>query len=372
MNFQPDEEQRAIVDLAARLMSGVAPVPGRASPGEPFDAALWRAVADAGLLGIAVPAESGGAGLGFVELCLVLEQMGRTLAPLPFLATQTFAVLPLAQFGSDCQRRELLPSLLKGGLVATGVLGEADTARPLARRHGDGWQLSGTLDAIPYGLQADLLLLAAETEVAGPLLCFVDAAGTRREPQDTTSGRPLARLRLDGIAVPGHCLLGAPGTGGRIFDWIRERHAVALAAVQLGVAGEALRRTIEHLGQRRQFGRPIGSFQSAQHRVADGYMDIEALRSAVLLAAHRLAAQESAADAVWTATWWACRAGERVANSALYQHGGLGVDLDYPIHRFFLQAKENELALGGRTAALWRLGGAIAAGTTRSLAGVDG
>ena len=142
--------------------------------------------------------------------------------------------------------------------------------------------------------------------------------------------------------------------------WTVERARVALAATQLGVAQEALRRTAEYTSQRKQFGRPIGSFQGVALRAADAYIDVDCMRSTLWQALWRLDEGQTAAIEVGVAKWWASRGGQRVVHTAQYLHGGIGADIDYPIHRFFLWAKQLDLCLGGVSAQLSKLGALVA------------
>ncbi len=144
------------------------------------------------------------------------------------------------------------------------------------------------------------------------------------------------------------------------MSWLEERAQVGLAALQLGIAEEALRRTAAYTSQRKQFGKPIGSFQGVSLRAADAYIDVEALRSTLWQAIWRLEEGLPATAQVAAAKWWACRGGQRVVHSAQHLHGGIGADLDYPIHRYFLWARQVELTLGGAAPQLARIGAQLA------------
>ena len=167
-------------------------------------------------------------------------------------------------------------------------------------------------------------------------------------------------LTLSGVALGAGDVLGDPHQGADIVRWIEARSLVGLCAIQVGVAQEALRRTAEYTAQRKQFGRPIATFQSVALRAADAYIDVEAMRSTLWQAAWRVDAGRPAARQVAAAKWWACRAGQRVVHTAQHLHGGMGADLDYPIHRYFLWAKQVELVLGGAGPQLARLGRLLA------------
>jgi alkylation response protein AidB-like acyl-CoA dehydrogenase len=145
--------------------------------------------------------------------------------------------------------------------------------------------------------------------------------------------------------------------------WMLDRARVGICALQLGVAQESLRRAVAYTGERQQFGRPIGSFQAVQHRLADCYIDVEALRSTYLRAVWALDEGTAASAEVLAAKWWAAQCGHRVSHAVQHLHGGLGADIEYPLHAFFLRAKELELSLGGALPSLAALGRQLRAGT---------
>jgi alkylation response protein AidB-like acyl-CoA dehydrogenase len=187
------------------------------------------------------------------------------------------------------------------------------------------------------------------------------AKGVTRERQDTTSGIPEARLELDGVQVAASDVLGGPASGAEIVDWIVERATAALCSIATGVCEQALKMTAEYTKTREQFDRPIATFQAVGQRAADAYIDTEAIRLTALQAAWRLEEGLPAAAEVAVAKFWAADGGQRVVHAAQHLHGGIGVDRDYPLHRYFLWAKELELTLGGATPQLLKLGEILAA-----------
>jgi alkylation response protein AidB-like acyl-CoA dehydrogenase len=372
VDFSLSAEQEAVRDLARKLFSE------RCSDerskqlersGAWFDVPLWEELVKTNLAAVALPEAVGGGGLGLLEATLVLEEAGRHLAPVPLFASLVLGGLPLARFGSEAQRRRWLVPAAGEGLVLTAGLVEAaseDPARPrtTARREGAAWRLDGVKECVPAGMLAGLLLVPAQTpEGVGVFLVEPEAPGVRRERQLATSREPQARLLLEGARVGPEGVLGEPGRGGEIVEWLLDRALVGLCALQLGVAEEALRRTAEYVKIRRQFGRPIASFQGVALRAADAYIDLEAMRSTLLEAAWRVSEDLPARAAVAAAKWWACRGGQRVVHTAQHLHGGIGADVDYPIHRFFLWSKHLDVTLGGATRQLARLGRMLAAGT---------
>jgi alkylation response protein AidB-like acyl-CoA dehydrogenase len=376
VDFDLTDEQQATAELAAKLLGDKStPEALRAlehADDLRFDRELWRAMADAGLLGIAVPIEHGGAGLGPVELCLVLEEVGRRTAPVPALASLAFAGLPVARFGSAAQQAALLPPLAAGTRVLTAALVEplGDPLRPAtaARPDGDGWVLDGTKTNVPAALVADTVLVPAATpeRATGVFVVAADAPGLSCERQATTTGTPEAQLELAGVRLSGDAVLGPVDEAGTVLRWTVEHATVGACAVMAGLAAEAVRMTGEYTSSREQFGRPIATFQAVGQRAADAYVDAHAIRLTMLQAAWRLAAGFPADREVAIAKYWASAGGQRVVHAAQHLHGGVGVDRDYPLHRYFLLAKQLELTLGGANRQLVNLGRLLAdQGATR-------
>ncbi|SFR91567.1 acyl-CoA dehydrogenase family protein [Sphingomonas jatrophae] len=376
MDFNLSDDQRELRDLAARILSDATSdekLRDFAASGEPFDSALWQTLAEAGLLGLAVSEAGGGLGLGMIDLGLLLEEQGRTLAPLPLTGTLAMAAVALDREGSDSQKA-WLPKVVAGEAilaVAVEELGGLDPAQPIARAiaDGNGWRLSGTKMAVPYAAQAQALLVTATTE-QGPALFLVDPAtpGLRIEAQASTSGEPQAMVTLDGVTLDGDAIVGSIEDGARIVRELVQRGQVALAQRQVGVAAEALRRTADYSSNRIQFGKALGSFQAVQQRAADGFIDVEAMRGTALLAAWQIDTGTVQEADIATAKYWAAAGGHRVVHTAQHLHGGMGADVTYPIHRFFLTATQIGETLGGASPMAARIGAAIAHGQTEPLA----
>jgi 3-oxocholest-4-en-26-oyl-CoA dehydrogenase beta subunit len=374
MDFDLSEEQQAIAELAGKLLGDKAtPEAIRAlekADGEAgelrFDRDLWAALADAGLLGVAVPEAHGGAGLGMLELCLVLEEVGRRTAPVPALAALGLAGLPLARFGTDEQRATLLQPMAAGTLVPTAALAEplGDPLRPTttARPVASGWVLEGTKTNVPAGMVANAVLVPATTPdgAVGVFVVILESPAVTRRRQDTTTGTPEAEIVLDGVRVAEQAVLGPIDAEATVLRWMVEHATVATCAVMAGVAAEAIRITGEYTSSREQFGRPIATFQAVGQRAADAYVDTQAVGLTMLQAAWRLSAGLDARREVAVAKYWAAAGGQRVVHAAQHLHGGVGVDRDYPLHRYFLLAKQLELSLGGATRQLATLGRLLA------------
>ena len=363
MDFSFTPEQEALRELARRILDDhVTQARLKAVEAEPdgFDRAAWQALAEARLLGVAVPEDTGGSGLGVLELSLVLEQVGRAVAPIPVFPTLVLGALAIAEFGTAEQRRRWLPGVATGEAVLTAALvepGADDPATPAtsAVRDGVSWRLDGVKTCVPAAHLAARILVPARMADGDVGVFLVDprGRGVTLERQLATNREPQARLVLDG--APGDVLPGAN------VGWLVERALVGLAAMQLGVTERALRLTAEYTARREQFDRPIASFQAVHQRAADAYIDVEAIRLTTWQAAWRLAAGLPATAEVAVAKFWASEAAHRVVYAAQHLHGGIGVDLDYPLHRYYLWAKQIELTLGSGTRQLVRLGAELAA-----------
>ena len=214
---------------------------------------------------------------------------------------------------------------------------------------------------MPAGQSAGLFLVPAATE-HGPAVFCVERAdpGVTAEPQQLIDGAGAAQLDLDAVELGDDRLLGRPGA--ELPGWLLARATVGICAHQLGVTERALELTAEYARTRQQFGRPIGAFQAVAQRLADAYIDVEAIRLTMWQAAWRLETGLPCDEEVATAKFWAADGGHRVAHTAVHIHGGVGVDTTHPLHRYFTAAKQNEFALGGATAQLRRLGASLAAG----------
>jgi len=369
MDFSFSEEQDDLKGLATQILEGelsnerLKEVEGGA---DNFDRELWAKLAEAGVLGIAVPEAHGGGGYGFLETALVLEQVGRTVAPVPYYAAVVLGALPITQFGTDAQQAALLPGIASGETIVTAALFEpgAEPLSPVttATPDGDGWTLDGVKDCVPAGPLADSVLVPATTPDGKIIVAIIDAgaAGVDRESQQTTNGHPEARLTLAGVKVAAGDVLGSADNGAEVLEWIVERATAALGAIAVGVCEEAVRMTAEYTKTREQFGRPIATFQAVGQRAADAYIDTEGVRLTTWQAVWRLSEGLPASTEVAVAKFWAADGGQRVVHAAQHLHGGMGVDKDYPLHRYFLWAKWIELSLGGATRQLLTIGRTLA------------
>ncbi len=363
MDFSLSEEQETVEQLAGQVFAGHASVERVREierSNERIDRELWRALADAGLLALAVSEELGGNGLGLIELCLLLEQQGRHVAPVPLWPTVVLGALPIAEHGTPAQQQEWLPGVASGDLILTAALAEPganDPFRPsvTATRDGDGWRLDGAKPSVPAAHVATRVLIPAsigEDEV-GVFLVDPTGSGIERAVAETTDRSRVAHLTFAGApAEP----LGDVADGSRILTGMVDRALVGLCALQVGVAEGALRMAADYTSQRQQFGRPLSTFQGVALKAADAYIDTEAMRVTLWQAAWRLTAGLDATREVMVAKWWAAEGGQRVVHITQHLHGGMGADVDYPVHRYFLWGKQIEVTLGGASAQLARLG----------------
>jgi len=371
MDFAFTEEQEALRELARQIFgdhAGNEHLREIEASADGVDVALWRALGPSNLLGLALPLEFGGSAMGVSEVAILLEEQGRALAQVPVLATVVQAALPIAEFGSQAQRDRWLSRVAAADVVLTAALTEHasfDPTKPrtTAEPDGDGWRLTGEKICVPAAHLAERILVPARTRDGGLGVFLLDpkAQGVSIEREIATNHEAQGRVRLERARVAPDDLLGDPSRGAGIVRWIAERSTLGLCALQLGVAEEALRRTAEYTGVRKQFGRQIGAFQGVSLRAADAYIDVEAIRTTLWQAAWRIDEGLACEREVAIAKWWACRGGQRVVHTAQHLHGGTGADVEYPIHRFFLWSKQLDLGLGGASLQLAKIGERVVA-----------
>ena len=237
----------------------------------------------------------------------------------------------------------------------------------MARRDGDGYRLDGSKECVPAAHLATRIVVPARTPEGGVGLFLVDpgGAGVALAPQRTTNRERNFRLTLADAPVVAADVLCAPASSGDAALWLAERATVAICALQLGVSEKALEMTAEYTTSRTQFGRPIGSFQAVHQRAADAYIQNEAMRLTTWSAAWRLETGLPASRAVTLAKYWAAEGGQFTGYAAQHLHGGIGIDIDYPLHRYYLWAKQLELNLGSAPVQLARLGAELASEPVR-------
>ncbi len=371
MDFSLNEDQKAIKDLANQIFSD------RSTDNfqlefsrnqEAYDNTLWDTLGQQGLLGISIPNDFGGAGLGLLETCLVLEEQGRCVSPVPLFSSLVLGAMPITKYGTQNQKEKILPSLASGDLKLTAAISEIAMSSAIAkginaRKTEFGWVLNGSLDCIQDGAVADYILAPATHEDGEKSIFIIktDTTNTDLQPQDISLLGPWsASLSLEDMPVNPADLLGEVGQGKSIVDYIEKIANVGQCALQTGVCEEAMRRTAAYTSEREQFGVPIGSFQALAMRMADSYIDVEAMRSTFWLALWRLNEGLPADAEIRAAKWWACEGAHRVVHTAQHLHAGIGADIEYPIHRFYLWAKYLSYSLGNSSYQLEKLGELLA------------
>ncbi|MBL7495055.1 acyl-CoA dehydrogenase family protein [Frankia sp. CNm7] len=325
-----------------------------------YDPEVWsRLAGELGLVGLVIPEELGGAGASFVELAVVVEEMGRRLLCAPYLSTAVMAAAALLRSGDAAAQKAWLPGIAAGETLATLALAEdagrwdAAGVTTTARPAGDGWTLTGAKSYVLDGHTADLLLVAARTDEGVSLFAVpAGAQGLVRAPLRTLDQtRRLARVELAGVPAT---LVGADGAGWPVVEHVLDLAAVALAAEQAGGAAVALDMAVQYAKDRVQFGRPIGSFQAIKHRCADMLLEVESARSAAHYAAWCAAVGDEAelAKAAAIAKAYCSDAYLRVAADTIQVHGGIGFTWEHPAHLYFKRAKADALLFGAPAA--WR------------------
>jgi len=370
LDFSYTREQNDLRELAAKIFADLAPatqLPSFERGGDRFDPRLWQELARAQLLGVALPSEVGGAGLGAIELCLVLEEAGAVLAPVPLLATLAMSAAAIARFGSEQQQQRLLAPLVAGDTVLSAALIDEAARRPdqvltTARRQGQGWCLDGIKAFVPSAKRAERILISAKTAEDAIVVLLLDptAEGVSLQAQTTTTGEDEYRLILEAAPVDQADQLGSVANGRQILDYVIDHSLAGLCASELGLAQCALAMTAEYVSKRKQFGKPLAAFQAVAQRAANAHIDVEALRLATIQAVWRLAEGLPARRELEIAKFWAAEAGNRACYAAQHLHGGIGVDTEYPLHHYYLRSNHIALSLGGANTQLASLGRRLA------------
>jgi len=357
VNFQLTEEQRAIAELAVSVFADFC-TDGKIQQFWASDAAcdadLWRQLHEGGLTALILPEELGGSALGMIELSAVLESQGRHLAPVPLWSHQ-LALAAVARFAGDALRGSNGSVLADSTQLATLSLEGMHGGRGLqlhADAAAEGWRLRGRAVAVPLAAQSALAVLPAAT-AQGVRLFAIDLAqpGIGKITGRLTHHEPAADLLFAGLSLPAGAAL-AP----EALAWVAPRVAACFGALQLGVVEEALKRVVAYTSERVQFGQPIAAFQAISQKCADCLIDVEALRSSLWQLVWRLDSGLAAEGSAGVVRAWTCDAGHRVTHAAQHMHGGIGVDVSYPIHRYTYWSRAIEIACGGVSASLEGLG----------------
>ncbi|MFD7668579.1 acyl-CoA dehydrogenase family protein [Streptomyces sp. NPDC059788] len=359
MDLTLTDEQEMIRATARKLLRDQAATAGvravRDGPGDGYCHRLWQQMADLGWTGLAVPERHGGLGSGFLESCLLAEELGAALVPSPFLVTTACAGTAIELFGTDEQRAVWLPAIVAGRPVTA-----ATTSRIAAVRSADGFTLTGTATFVPFAEAAEAVIVAAHADT-GPSVFLLDTAHT--DAVDITALRavgpvPLYRLRLEDVAVPADAVLGRIDRGHEVIDALERRGAAATCAEMVGGAQRVLDLTLAYATERRQFGRPIGSFQAVQHHCADMAVDVLSARLIAYEAIWRLAdardggpggshpEPSDVALPVSCAKAWVSEAYQRVCALGHQVHGAIGFTAEHDLHLYLQHSMSAALAFG--------------------------
>jgi len=359
VNFAFSEEQEELRNIVRQFLeakSSEAAVREQMETEQGYDPDVWKQMAEQlGLQSLIIPEEYGGQGFGYVELIVVLEEMGKTLVCAPYFSTVVLAANTLLQSGDDAAKKEHLPGIASGETIATLAFTEPSGkwdesgVEATATGSGNSWKITGTKMFVLDGHTADLVIVAARTPKGVSLFAVDgDAAGLTRTPLATMDQtRKQAKLELDGVEGK---LVGEEGKGWDVLSTVLDLAAVALAAEQVGGAQRCLDMSVEYAKVRVQFGRPIGSFQAIKHKCADMLLEVESAKSAAYYAGWCASEMNDELPAVASLAKAYCSdAYFHAAAENIQIHGGIGFTWEHPAHLYFKRAKSSELLFGDPT-----------------------
>ena len=359
MNFAFSEEQEELRKSVRRFLDSKSPeteVRRLMETTEGYDEKVWQQMGqELGLQGLAIPEEYGGSGYSYVELIIVLEEMGRALLAAPYYSTVALAANALLNSGDDAAKKELLPGIAAGDTIATLAITEdngrwdLDAVGLTAKKSGDGYTLDGHKMFVIDGHTANLIIVAAKSDAGLSLFAVEgDASGLTRTPLSTMDQtRKQARLEFSGTPAR---LVGTDGGAEAGLQKTLDLAAVALAAEQVGGAQKCLDMSVEYAKVRVQFGRPIGSFQAIKHKCADMLLEVESAKSAAYYAGWAAADDSDELPVVASLAKAYCSdAYFHAAAENIQIHGGIGFTWEHPAHLYFKRAKSSELLLGDPT-----------------------
>jgi 3-oxocholest-4-en-26-oyl-CoA dehydrogenase beta subunit len=370
MDFSISEEVNSAQQLAQRILGDFTEVDRlkrMEQQEERFDKELWQALAEAGLLGLDIPEDNGGTGLGFFSLTTLCEEVGRTVAPVPVIPVLVSAAGTLRRFGTDAQKEQWLGAVASGSTLLTAALEEYNNDDPgapacSAEKMDGGYSLSGTKICVSLAPTAARILVSAR---AGEelVVALVDprAAGVSLNAQIVMTGETRHELVMDKVQVPTSDIVAAGREAVAAMEWAQQASRTALAAMAVGVCDKMMRITGSYTSEREQFGRAIATFQAVSHRVADCYIDVECLRLVTQQAASLIDQGRPAGEAVAMAKIWCGDVTHRVSQASQHCHGGTGVDRDYPLFRYCELARQIELTAGSSAQLMGELGQEICA-----------
>ena len=342
MDFTLGETQQAVARVAADVLDRSQPP--AAGPDEPQDSALWKELGQAGLLALTLPAWLDGDGLGVLESAVLLTEVGRRAAALPALATLMLGVLPVVRWGPRDLQEKLLPGVGTGDTVLTAAVREPSAEMPaapgtVASLTGDSGTVTGTKIGVPYAAAARWILVPASIASGGRAVVIVDPRADEvwlhRTP--SSAGAPEYTVRLTEAPIVGAVGAVGAGTGGAAGDVVEDLYQLALAGTCCladGALSGALTLTTAHIASRQQFGRPLATFQAVAQQIADVYIAARTLHLATLSACWRLATGREAGSDLDVAAYWLAQEAPAALRTCHHLHGGIGLDVSYPLHRY--------------------------------------
>jgi alkylation response protein AidB-like acyl-CoA dehydrogenase len=359
MNFDFSDEQKQLRDQARRFLAEKSPpkavravLDGQAS----YDRELWKGLAEMGFLGVAIPEEFGGAGAGHLELCVIAEEIGRSLAPVPFSSTVYLAAEALQLAGSDAQKRKWLPAIASGGAIGTLALfeGSGNPSPQAIKLSASNGVLDGVKTPVPDGAIANFAIVAARTASTGRetdislFLVDLSSEGIERKPLiNVDPSRGQAEITLRNCAAEP---LGPANEGWSILSRVFDRAAVLLAFEQVGGADRALEMGRDYALDRIAFGRPIGSFQAIKHMLADMYVSATLARSNCYYGAWALSTDASELpEAAAAARISATQAFQQCSKNNIQVHGGMGFTWEFDCHLYYRRSNVLALSLGSQS-----------------------
>ena len=364
MDLGLDEQQEMLKNFARDFLEKECPeslVREMEEDEKGYSPDLWKKMAEQGWMGLVIPEDQGGAGMTLCELVVLLEEFGRALVPGPFMSTVVLGAVPVLEAGTDQQKSWVLPKIASGELIMTMALTEpsakwtADGVTLEAKKDGDGYVLNGTKLFVPDAHVTDVMIVVARTGPPGAdgedgiTLFFVNtnADGIKIEQLKTIAADKQCEVVFDNVKVGAESMLGAEGKGWAIVDKVSKVATVAACAYLVGLSQMDFDTTLNYAKERVQFGRPIGSFQAIQHKLADAVIDVDGSRFITYKAAWSLTEGEPDADLmVSMAKAWASDASRRVVAHGQQIHGGIGFTKEYKIQLYFRRQKWMELMWG--------------------------
>ena len=365
MAFVLTEEQEILQRTTREFVAGKSPmkrVRDLRDKGETFSRALWQEMAGLGWVGLLLPEQYGGAGLGYVDLMVVMEELGRGLVPEPMLPTVLLGANAILLGGSDAQKEAHLPAVASGerllALAWQEPRGRYDATRveTRAEKKGDGWVLTGEKAHVQGGDAADWFVVSARTaggshdaDGIGLFLVPRTASGLVVEPQHLIDARGAALLHLAGVTIGADAALGSPAAGGAVLARVLDRATIALTAEMLGAMTATFEMTLDYLKTRQQFGVPIGSFQALKHRAAKMFVETELARSVVMAAHAAVDEGKSDAEVARLASVAKARCSDAfvlIGNEGVQMHGGIGMTDEHDVGFFLKRARTAELTFG--------------------------